>query len=152
LRQFRVLSSITLSLALLLICGPANAVTATKAHSKHSRKTHARRGAWKRRGQQHIDEQRTREIQAALIREKYMEGEPSGEWDQQTKNALTKYQADHGWQIKSLPDSRALIALGLGPKNDSAATLPPATTQPAGNSFSSQPANSIPLEMVQRQY
>jgi len=26
-----------------------------------------------------------------------------------------KYQADHGWQSKVIPDSRALIKLGLGP-------------------------------------
>lgn len=29
---------------------------------------------------------------------------------------MTRYQADHGWQTKITPDSRALIKLGLGPK------------------------------------
>jgi hypothetical protein len=28
---------------------------------------------------------------------------------------LTRYQEENGWQTKSLPDSRALIKLGLGP-------------------------------------
>jgi hypothetical protein len=28
---------------------------------------------------------------------------------------MQKYQADHGWQTRLTPDSRALIALGLGP-------------------------------------
>ena len=28
---------------------------------------------------------------------------------------MTKYQADNGWQTKVIPDSRALIKLGLGP-------------------------------------
>ena len=28
---------------------------------------------------------------------------------------MQKYQADHGWQTKLMPDSRALKKLGLGP-------------------------------------
>jgi Putative peptidoglycan binding domain. len=56
-----------------------------------------------------IDPDRTREIQAALIREHYLNGEPSGVWDSQTKAALTKFQSDNGWQTKIVPDSRALI-------------------------------------------
>jgi hypothetical protein len=31
---------------------------------------------------------------------------------------MRRYQADHGWQSKTVPDSRALIKLGLGPSND----------------------------------
>jgi peptidoglycan hydrolase-like protein with peptidoglycan-binding domain len=70
------------------------------------------------RGQQAIQGDRAREIQAALIREGYMKGEPSGVWDQATRDAMTRYQADHGWQTKTLPDSRALIQLGLGPSHE----------------------------------
>jgi peptidoglycan hydrolase-like protein with peptidoglycan-binding domain len=66
-------------------------------------------------GQHGIDATRTREIQEALIREHYMTGEPTGAWDTSTKDALAKYQEANGWQTKSLPDSRALIKLGLGP-------------------------------------
>jgi hypothetical protein len=29
---------------------------------------------------------------------------------------MTRFQNDHGWQSKVVPDSRALIKLGLGPK------------------------------------
>jgi len=47
-----------------------------------------------------------------------MEGEPSGKWDDATQAALRRYQADQGWQSKSVPDSRALIKLGLGPSHD----------------------------------
>ena len=70
------------------------------------------------RGQQGIDDHRAREIQDALIRSKYMNGEPSGVFDQETKYALMKFQSDNGWQTKVLPDSRALIKLGLGPSNN----------------------------------
>jgi hypothetical protein len=66
-------------------------------------------------GQQAIDSARTLEIQQALIREHYLQGEPSGEWDQATRDALIRFQDDNHWQTKILPDSRALIKLGLGP-------------------------------------
>jgi hypothetical protein len=67
------------------------------------------------RGQQAIDGERCREIQQALVREHYMTGQPSGKWDDATQQAMRRYQKDQGWQSKSVPDSRALIRLGLGP-------------------------------------
>jgi len=72
----------------------------------------------KKRGQQVIDSTRAREIQEALIREHYLEGEPSGSWDSATQAAMQRYQEAQGWQSKTIPDSRALIKLGLGPSND----------------------------------
>ncbi len=66
-------------------------------------------------GQQCIDADRTLEIQQALIREHYLDGEATGQWDQATRDALTRYQNDNHWQTKIVPDSRALIKLGLGP-------------------------------------
>lgn len=83
-----------------------------KAHSRRSR---SRRGAWKRHGQQQIQPERASAIQQALIREKYLSGEPNGEWDARTQAAMSRYQTDNGWQSKITPDSRALIKLGLGP-------------------------------------
>jgi Putative peptidoglycan binding domain len=55
------------------------------------------------------------QIQEALIREHYLTGDPTGSWDQSTKDALARFQEANGWQTKSVPDSRALIKLGLGP-------------------------------------
>ena len=87
-----------------------------------------------------IQGDRARQIQTALIREGYMKGEPSGVWDQTTKDAMTRYQADHGWQTKTLPDSRALIQLGLGPTHEDAinakavAASLPSSAKPAENS------------------
>jgi len=84
---------------------------------KHSRaKTKARSS--KKRGQKAIESERAQQIQEALIREHYMDGEPSGKWDDATQAALRRYQADQGWQFKTVPDSRALIKLGLGPNHD----------------------------------
>jgi peptidoglycan hydrolase-like protein with peptidoglycan-binding domain len=76
---------------------------------------HSRKKSRKTRGQQAIDSERCREIQNALVRAHYMSGQPSGKWDETTQAAMRRYQADQGWQSKSIPDSRALIRLGLGP-------------------------------------
>jgi len=78
------------------------------------------------------------EIQQALIREHYLTGEADGNWNEATKAAMQKYQADQGWQTKLMPDSRALKKLGLGPdysnainaKDSSFAPPPPVSTIP----------------------
>jgi len=90
-------------------------VHSTKASSKHGHKVAKTKKA---RGQKAIDSERTRAIQAALIREHYLDGELSGNFDQRTKEALQRFQKDNGWQSKVIPDSRALIKLGLGPSKD----------------------------------
>ena len=116
----------------------AQASKSAKARkSGKKRKTSSRRRNWKRRGQQAIKPERTREIQAALIREKYLTGEPSGQWDERTKKALAQYQAAHGWQSKRLPDSRALIQLGLGPNHDG-------LLNPESVASTERPASSAP--------
>ncbi|HEX3156627.1 MAG TPA: peptidoglycan-binding domain-containing protein [Candidatus Angelobacter sp.] len=107
---------VILSMAVALCSGYAAA--ATKATSKTARHGHhkgKRKASWKKKGQQGINSERATEIQQALIREKYLTGEPTGEWDARTQAALVKYQGDNGWQTKVVPDSRALIKLGLGP-------------------------------------
>ena len=95
----------------------ASTTSAKSATHKGKRaKTKARSS--KKRGQKAIDAERTQQIQEALIREHYMEGKPSGKWDDATQAAMKRYQADQGWQSKQIPDSRALIKLGLGPSHD----------------------------------
>jgi hypothetical protein len=70
------------------------------------------------RGQQKIDSERAQAIQEALIREHYLSGEATGTWNQTSEEAMRRYQADQGWQSKTVPDSRALIKLGLGPSKN----------------------------------
>jgi len=113
-----------------------HSATSAPKHKAHTAGTSSRHGkkskpVSSRRGQQKIDGERTHQIQEALIREHYLQGEPSGKWDASTEEALRKMQADNGWQNKTVPDSRALIKLGLGPNHDhllnpeSAMTTPP---------------------------
>jgi peptidoglycan hydrolase-like protein with peptidoglycan-binding domain len=94
---------------------PAPAQDAKPAAKTHKVSHHATKKARKPSGQQAIDGERARQIQTALVREHYMNSEPSGKWDDSTQAAMRRYQADQGWQSKSTPDSRALIRLGLGP-------------------------------------
>ncbi len=93
-----------------------------------------------RRGQQAIDPARAREIQEALIREHYLDGEPSGAWDSATQAAMQRYQEDRGWQSKTTPDARALIKLGLGPNHDHLLNPESAMTMPAAPAIASSPA------------
>ena len=117
------------SLAALVILFSALALPAQAAHKHHgptaahhskgastSKKGH---GKHQLHGQRQIDSGRATEIQAALIREHYLDGEPTGQWDATTEAAMRKMQADNGWQTKITPDSRALIKLGLGPNHSS---------------------------------
>jgi hypothetical protein len=103
-------------------------------NSKSSRGKKSSKQVTRKRGQQAIDSARARQIQTALIREHYMQGVPSGSWDSATQAAMQRYQADHGWQSKTTPDSRALIKLGLGPTHDHLLNPESAMTTPAAPS------------------
>ncbi len=129
--------------------------TSGQASSQKSKNSHGKKGSKygskyssKKRGQQAIDSGRARQIQTALIREHYMQGEPSGSWDSSTQAAMKRYQADQGWQSKQIPDSRALIKLGLGPSHDhllnpeSAMTSAP--SDPKGAAKPTPPENNLP--------
>jgi peptidoglycan hydrolase-like protein with peptidoglycan-binding domain len=123
----------------------------TKASSKSKR---SRKGS--HRGQQKIDVERTHQIQQALIKQHYLSGEPSGKWDSSTEAALRKFQADNGWQNKTVPDSRALIKLGLGPNHDhllnpeSAMTSTPETSAPSDASTPAAKGPAVPVSQPQQ--
>jgi peptidoglycan hydrolase-like protein with peptidoglycan-binding domain len=119
--------------------------TSADAHTTSAPGTHSKRGTHKTakktrlHGQQAIAPERVTQIQQALIREHYLTGEADGSWNESTKAAMQKYQADQGWQTKLMPDSRALKKLGLGPDysnainaKDSSFAAPPSsgTTPP----------------------
>jgi hypothetical protein len=111
----------------------------------------ARKVKGHKRGQAAIDNQRAQEIQQALVREHYLNGEPTGTWDSSTQEAMRRYQADQGWQTKQVPDSRALIRLGLGPDHghllnpESAMTTSPRLSQSASNTQPAAPYAKAPV-------
>ena len=88
----------TVLLTAALVATPAFAGrshrTPTSGHSKKKTVSH------KVQGQRTIDPDRAREIQTALIKQNYLSGEPSGQWDDQTQAAMQKFvqfasDADH---------------------------------------------------------
>lgn len=122
----RFAQTATILLAVVGLAATTSATTTTHAKSHHAKLSSAHGtsrhhsskhqvSTARHRGQHSIDEERTREIQTALIHEHYLSGEPTGVWDQSSKDAMLRYQAANGWQTKITPDSRALIKLGLGP-------------------------------------
>jgi hypothetical protein len=123
------------SLLLLATASPVLAMprfhrgpTSPKLLKIHSSKT-APRAAVRAASPSGIAPERATQIQTALIKSGYLTGQPSGVWDASTQAAMEKLQADNGWQTKLVPDSRAIIKLGLGPEADSAAAE--ANTPPA---------------------
>jgi peptidoglycan hydrolase-like protein with peptidoglycan-binding domain len=104
--------------------------TSPKLFHKHTKSTS------KPAGQRGIDDARATQIQTSLIKSGYLSGTASGHWDAQTEAAMQKFQGDNGWQTKLIPDSRAIIKLGLGPAQDSgsstSATVGSETSQASG--------------------
>ena len=98
---------------------PKTSSTKSSSTTRTSSKKRSSKKTKKVRGQQKIDSERAQEIQQALVREHYLtEDQARGGWNQASEDAMRKYQANHGWQSKTVPDSRALISLGLGPSKD----------------------------------
>ena len=91
--------------------------TSPRLFHKHSK------AAAKPAGQRGIDDARATQIQTSLIKSGYLSGEASGHWDSGTEAAMQKFQGDNGWQTKLIPDSRAIIKLGLGPAQDTGSRI-----------------------------
>jgi peptidoglycan hydrolase-like protein with peptidoglycan-binding domain len=125
---------------------PVKKSSASHKASRRRRKSH-KSASWRTRGQKKIDPERATQIQQALIREHYLTGKPSGTWDSATEQAMQRYQADHGWQAKTTPDSRALIQLGLGPDHKNLLNPESAmTTQPTSAHSAPAPNPTDPAE------
>jgi len=129
---------IAVSSLALLVCIPASALRTRRSPTSGSshRNGKAKRVSIVR--PRAIDDARATEIQTALIKAGYLSGEPSGHWDSSSEAAMQKLQADNGWQTKLIPDSRALIKLGLG--NPAATSKEPTSTAPAAFATNQSPS------------
>ena len=113
-----VITVLLLSCLLAAVTPLSAQTSSSQATTTHKKKKKSGKKVSSHHGQQKIDPERARAIQTALIREHYLDGKASGVWDDTSQKAMQKYQADHGWQSKTTPDSRALIKLGLGPDHE----------------------------------
>ena len=91
--------------------------------------------------------QRISEIQSALAREGYYQGDPNGKWDGNTVAALQKFQSANNLDASGKLDAGSLQRLGLG---SSTAGLnpptPPQRTTPASATPGAGSATSAPAK------
>ena len=93
--------------------------THRKRHSsakaaKSTRKSR-RPNAYQRLAKMQIDPSRVQNIQRALSEAGAYHGSPTGQWDAETRDAMTRYQTQNGFGVTGLPDAKSLMKLGLGP-------------------------------------
>ena len=101
----------------------AHETTRTTSHHRQSlspsRSRHSRRKAVTRRQPSwtrvRLGSGRVEEIQGALSHAGYYQGEPTGTWDDRTRDAMRHYQSANGFGATGLPDAKSIMKLGLGP-------------------------------------
>jgi peptidoglycan hydrolase-like protein with peptidoglycan-binding domain len=98
----------------------------TASRSSRSRRS---RASWRNR-QLHPTEERYAEIERALAEKGYLKVAPNGKWDEASTEAVREFQRDQKLEPSGKLDSLTLIALGLGPKYDTATSPPPPGRQP----------------------
>lgn len=143
---------ITVVAALALACVASSSVTAapsptgsaTPVHHKARHKT-KRRHVKKVRGQKAPTADRITEIQTALSRDGYYQGEPSGKWDSNTVAAVQKFQSANGMDANGKLDAPTLQKLGLG--SDIAGVSAPKPIVPG--SPNAAPSSSAPSAVPQ---
>lgn len=84
--------------------------------------------------QLHPDAERYSQIQQALAERGYFKGQPDGTWNDESTDALKRFQADQKLEPDGKINALSLTGLGLGPKHDgtSAASVPLSAANPSG--------------------
>ena len=71
-----------------------------------------------------IPTERVTEIQNALIKAGYMDGPPSGQYDETTVDAMKQYQAKSGMRRTGMPSALALKKLGVAKRSNDGYAVP----------------------------
>ena len=109
---------------------PQQATSSTTASSK--KKSTKKRHASKREPTQKAPTpERISEIQSALARNGYYQGNPNGKWDSNTISAMQKFQSDNGLSNSGKIDASSLQKLGLGSGTAGVDAPKPLTPKPA---------------------
>lgn len=118
---------------------PAQKVSTVRRSKARSRRRRPLSGR-QRLARLHLEPGRVTEIQQALIREGYLQGDPNGSWDMRTRAAMLHYQTDHGFPPTGLPEAKSLMKLGLGPHPLPAELDPDLARASAPNAAKGDPA------------
>jgi peptidoglycan hydrolase-like protein with peptidoglycan-binding domain len=103
--------------------------SATAATKKKSTKKH--HGSKREPTQKAPTPERISEIQSALARGGYYQGNPNGKWDSNTVAAMQKFQSDNGLSNSGKIDAPSLQKLGLGSGTAGVDAPKPVTPKPA---------------------
>lgn len=127
----------------------ASSKSSATAKKKKSRRHHSSRQP----SQKAPTPDRISEIQSALSRDGYYQGNPNGKWDANTVAAMEKFQSAQGLDPTGKLDAKSLQKLGLGSDvagvSAPAVPAPPSTAAPASSPH--PPAQSDPQPQAQPQ-
>jgi peptidoglycan hydrolase-like protein with peptidoglycan-binding domain len=132
-RNVLSLALIAIFFAFLASLGATSASAQSTTHHKKKSSSHHR--SRREPFQKAPTNQRISEIQSALSRSGYYQGDANGKWDSNTVSALQKFQSENNLNPSGKLDATSLQKLGLG--SSTAGLNPPTPPQrntPAGNS------------------
>ncbi|MDQ2841214.1 MAG: peptidoglycan-binding protein [Acidobacteriota bacterium] len=89
--------------------------------------------------QLHPDPERYQQIQQSLADRGYFKGEVNGQWNDDSVDALKRFQADQKLDTDGKINALTLTGLGLGPKHDGST----ASTVPLSAAVSSSPPSAL---------
>jgi peptidoglycan hydrolase-like protein with peptidoglycan-binding domain len=132
-----------LAAALLVASAPAFAsqqqpASSSSASTTPKKKTVSKKHHSKRESTQRVPTPaRISEIQSALARDGYYQGQPNGKWDSNTVAAMQKFQSGNGLEASGKLNALSLQKLGLGSSVAGVSApkpVQPATTKPPASS------------------
>ena len=110
----------------------------TSSVSSKKKPSKKRRNSSRQSTQKAPTSDRITEIQSALARGGYLQGDPTGKWDSTTVAAMQKFQSSNGLESNGKLDALSLQKLGLG--SDIAGVSAPKPVTPRGSaSLNAQP-------------
>jgi peptidoglycan hydrolase-like protein with peptidoglycan-binding domain len=120
----------------------SSAASATPKKKTSSKKHHSKREST----QKAPTPARISEIQSALARNGYYQGEPNGKWDSNTVAAMQKFQSTNGLEASGKLNALSLQKLGLGSSIAGVGApkpvQPPSSKPPASTSSPTAPASA----------
>jgi peptidoglycan hydrolase-like protein with peptidoglycan-binding domain len=71
-----------------------------------------------------IPSERATEIQNALIKRGYLDGPATGQWDDNSVDAMKQFQSDNGFPVTGQPSAPALKRLGVSKRPQDGYAVP----------------------------
>jgi peptidoglycan hydrolase-like protein with peptidoglycan-binding domain len=126
---------------------PSNPQTISSASGSTSSASTTKKKSKKRRSRREPTQkaptpQRISEIQSALVRGGYYQGEPNGKWDLNTVSAMQRFQSGNGLEPSGKINALSLQKLGLG--SEIAGVSAPKPIMPAAAPATGAPSPAHP--------